>query len=436
MNKIIKNEEIKTDDILYLHNKIIKYFSNEKNKIDNYIQIIKNLSIELILTEIPHGIKNNEQFLNKLKLNYLKNEDLDDYYPKKLSYKEYKDKINLINNIIAFIENLDFNESVYFTNVENIIYEYNELIKLPQNTSFIGKKDSISNTDLIKVIDKYNLLVKEMFDNKIIFNNVDIPSEYKESKNEKDILSVKNIINTVSTNSKKRENKKSSMCECIKKEENKIEQKNEGSTQIICGECGTIYNNTCNDNITYYDYTRVGVNQKYHYEKRCHFRDTINQYQGKQNKYIPPAVYSTLEEMLISHGLVNVIENEKLKRYSKVTKDHITLFLKESDNSKYYEDIQLIYSNITGKAKPDISKYEKQLYDDFDKLVQVFLTTDNKRKNFLNSHYVLRQLLLRQGIKVHDKELNKLKTRQRLQRHDDIYEKCCEKLNWNFTPMC
>ena len=86
------------------------------------------------------------------------------------------------------------------------------------------------------------------------------------------------------------------------------------------------------------------------------------------------------------------------------------------------------------QIKPDA--YEKQLYDDFDKLAKVFVTLDNvKRKNFLNNHYVLRQLLLRQGVKVKENELNTLKTASRIREHDEIYQRCCEKLGWNFVPM-
>ena len=136
---------------------------------------------------------------------------------------------------------------------------------------------------------------------------------------------------------------------------------------------------------------------------------------------------------------VNVNETDRYKKYEKVTKQHIRTFLKEIEKSKYYEDTQLIFSQITGKPKPDISKYEKILYDDFDKLVKAFISLKEgscERKNFLNSHYVLRQLLLKQGVRVSHDDLNTLKTQSRLREHDEIYKKCCELLNWKFYPMC
>ena len=40
---------------------------------------------------------------------------------------------------------------------------------------------------------------------------------------------------------------------------------------------------------------------------------------------------------------------------SKITKEHIHLFLKETGNSKYYEDVNLIRNKLTGIKSPDIS---------------------------------------------------------------------------------
>ena len=114
------------------------------------------------------------------------------------------------------------------------------------------------------------------------------------------------------------------------------------------------------------------------------------------------------------------------------------MFLGESNHPEYYEDRQLIWSKITGNPCPNIQRYEKGLYTDFEQLVEVFLSFPEDvvdRKNFLNTHYVLRQLLLKRGIIVPEDDLNNLKTPARQRAHDDIYQMCCEKLEWNFTPL-
>ena len=55
--------------------------------------------------------------------------------------------------------------------------------------------------------------------------------------------------------------------------------------KIICNECSHVH---CIQSIqtSFKDIDRVNLSQKYKYKKKVHFRDTVNQYQGKQNKKI------------------------------------------------------------------------------------------------------------------------------------------------------
>jgi len=210
----------------------------------------------------------------------------------------------------------------------------------------------------------------------------------------------------------------------------------------ICVDCGleiNIYMYTV-DNIGFNQLQHINLNQKYKYEKICHFRDTVNQFQTKQNKFIPSKIFDDLEDMIEKHGLKNKDIDDKDNRkeiYSKVTKKHIRDFLSETNNNKYYEDLQLFYCKITGKTPPDISHLEKKLYEDFENLVDAFLKISNhtNRKNFLNSQYVLKQLLRRYNYHVKDEDLSMLKTPARIREHDEIYEKCCDILNWNYQPL-
>ena len=206
--------------------------------------------------------------------------------------------------------------------------------------------------------------------------------------------------------------------------------------------------NGCNDmddtndeewnGMVYNDINRINFNTKFKYDKRQHFKDTINQYQGLQHKNIPDHVISNIIDMIEKHGLADMSKSDPKERYSKLTKEHIQMFLSEIDQSQYYEDKQLIYSKITTIPCPNIQKLEKVLLQDFEQLVEAFLSFPEEvvdRKNFLNAHYVLRQLLRRRNVVVSEHDLNNLKTPNRLRQHDDIYQMCCEKLGWNFTPL-
>jgi hypothetical protein len=192
------------------------------------------------------------------------------------------------------------------------------------------------------------------------------------------------------------------------------------------------------NSMVYNDINRINFNIKFKYDKRLHFKETINQYQGLQHKHIPQEVYNDLLDMIDKHGLCDHTKIDSKEKFAKLRKEHITMFLSESDHSIYYEDKQLIYSKITGHPCPNIQKLEKGLFSDFEQLVEVFLQLpDDKvdRKNFLNTHYVLRQLLRKRGVIVPEHDLNIIKTPARIRAHDDIYQLCCEKLGWNFEPL-
>jgi len=192
--------------------------------------------------------------------------------------------------------------------------------------------------------------------------------------------------------------------------------------------------------VQYDDIGRVNLNQRYKYERKIHFRDTLQQFQGTQNRQINEKIYKDLEDMIIKHSLIDTkYECTDIKRFHKVTKEHIRLFLSECGYYSHYEDAQLIYTKLTGKPSPNISKYEKELYNDFDELVGAFMKLPEdirkNRKNFLNNKYVLNQLLKKRNIKVPEADLDSLKTPSRRREHDEIYSLCCNILGWNFTPL-
>ena len=192
------------------------------------------------------------------------------------------------------------------------------------------------------------------------------------------------------------------------------------------------------NSMVYNDINRINFNIKFKYDKRLHFKETINQYQGLQHKNIPQEVFNDLLDMIDKHGLCDHSKEDPRDKYAKLRKEHITMFLSESNHSIYYEDKQLIYSRITGHPCPNIQRYEKGLYSDFEQLVEVFLQLPESkvdRKNFLNTHYVLRQLLRKRGVIVPEHDLNIIKTPARIRAHDDIYQMCCERLGWNFEPL-
>jgi len=208
---------------------------------------------------------------------------------------------------------------------------------------------------------------------------------------------------------------------------------------MVCGQCGA-ENNMNQLTFSYKDIDRINITTKYTYDRRVHFRDCINQFQGKQNSTILPEVYDKLIEYFRKHNLVNEDEGvPEAARYEKITKRHVLIFLKEIECTKHYEDVNLIYHNITGKKLDDISHLEDALMKDFDILSDLYneryiKTKKIDRKNFINTHYVLYQLLRRHKYPCSKYDFNLLKTVERKSFHDDICSELFRELSWNFDP--
>jgi len=230
-------------------------------------------------------------------------------------------------------------------------------------------------------------------------------------------------------------------CSCHNNNNDMFEMDEYNNT--ICMYCAN--QNMCLETgITYKDYGRVNVMNRFIYNRVIHFNDCIKQYQGKQNCKIPESVFENLEKKFLSHRLLILTDNKNIQRpdpvrYSTITRDHIIMFLKDLKHTKQYENTNLIYYMLTNKRVDDISHLEDKLIDDFKKLIFLYDEECNKektsRKNFLNSSYLLFQLLRRHGHKCKIENFSILKTVDRKIFHDEICQKLFSHLRWKFTNV-
>ena len=206
---------------------------------------------------------------------------------------------------------------------------------------------------------------------------------------------------------------------------------------LICEVCGATLEHSKYRNISYKDIDRVNITCKYQYDRITHFKDCIQQFQGKQNATIPPAVYSDLIFQFLQHGLIpeNYKDIPKKEAFKAITKEHILLFLKETNHTKHYEDVTLLHHYFTEIAPPDLSAIENALLQDFDALTALYdkKYRNSERKNFINTQYVLFQLLRRHRFPCKKEDFNILKTIDRKYYHDDITRALFEELGFNFT---
>jgi hypothetical protein len=208
---------------------------------------------------------------------------------------------------------------------------------------------------------------------------------------------------------------------------------------LVCEKCGfTPEQNNVSTSISFKDINRVNLASKYLYDRITHFKDCINQFQGKQNCTIDKSVYDDLIRQFLLHDLIpeDYASLPKDVAFRRITKEHIMLFLKDCRHTKHYEDVVLIHSHFTGIQPPDVTHLENQLLHDFDQLTCLYDKKHRQqdRKNFINTQYVLYQLLKRHKYPCKKEDFNILKTIDRKFYHDDICKSLFEELHWNFNP--
>jgi len=205
-----------------------------------------------------------------------------------------------------------------------------------------------------------------------------------------------------------------------------VELQREDDFLFVCPSCGFSIKHFASM-ASYQENTRINVSQRYVYEKRAHFGDSIKKFQAKQNTTISNTVYKDLWNKLQAHDIP----------IEKVTKEHIYEFLKLTGHSDHYEDITLIYCEMTGKPAPNISHLEQKLFELFDQIDAVYeRVKPPNRANFLNGQYVLFKLLQKLKYKFcNENDFYILKTRDKMLEHDQIWKKICEELCWTYIPI-
>jgi hypothetical protein len=321
-----------------------------------------------------------------------------------LSTRAYRDVKTNIINLERKIESLSLKKHLNFYIVESayLIEKYKKILSTPVKLSFTGKPSRIDN-EKKKIVDNY----------------LEIAIKYTNIKNTNPVKAKKVICNNC-PNKKLFDIIDSSIYICL-----------------LCGAQQEILLHTS----SYKDIDRINISTKYTYDRKVHFRDCINQYQGKQNSSIDSNVYTKLFEQFRKHHILSGnSKSSREERCKNITKEHIHLFLKELEYTKHYENVNLIHYQMTGKPPDDITYIEDKLLDDFDSLTDLYdKKFKNKpgfeRKNFINTQYVLYQLLVRYRHPCKKEDFTILKTVDRKSFHDEVAKTCFEELGWNHSPL-
>jgi hypothetical protein len=164
-------------------------------------------------------------------------------------------------------------------------------------------------------------------------------------------------------------------------------------------------------------------------------------YQGKQPNKPPEKLYEQLDEYFIKIGKQTGEEIRKLSTTSEGKKKGTSRQLMyealgETNNSAYYDDINLIMNIYWGWDLPDISDIEEKIMEDYINTQQVYNAIPNKDRNAsLNIQFRLFVHLKALDYPCSKEEFKIQTSRDSLEFHQDMWMIMCEKTGLKFHPV-
>ena len=163
------------------------------------------------------------------------------------------------------------------------------------------------------------------------------------------------------------------------------------------------------------------------YKRINHFNEWLAQFQGKESTDIPADILEAVSQRLW---------DERVKETSAVTTHKVRDVLKKLKLRKYYEHVQQITSRITGKSPPRMTPEQEE------QCRLMFLAIQGSferhcppdRKNFLSYSYILFKFCQLLGYTQYLHCFSLLKGRDKLLKQDNIFERICIDLDWDFIP--
>ena len=200
---------------------------------------------------------------------------------------------------------------------------------------------------------------------------------------------------------------------------------------IICSECGMYIHidRMDHETLSYKDNDRVSVAPPYVYKRINHFNEWLSQFQAKETTNIPQSVYD---------NLVREFRKYRINDLSKLNPRKIRNILKQmgAEYTKYYEHVPHIICKINKLAPPHIDALtEDRLRLMFKEVQEPYEKHKPKsRKNFLSYSYVLHKFFELLELDQYLEYFPYLKDHTKLRLQDDIFEKICNDLKWEFIP--
>jgi len=198
----------------------------------------------------------------------------------------------------------------------------------------------------------------------------------------------------------------------------------ESEGKYTCIQCGYCENIIVNSVVRNYKEPQ-GEPKGYAYKRINHFREVINQCQGRENTEIPEKVYEDIRVEL---------NKNRLTTTDQITHEVLRTILFKIKYSSYYEHIPYILYKIASIHPPRFTRYQEakliKMFEQIQKPFEMFKPPD--RKNFLSYYYVLYKFCELLELDNFSEGFKLLKSIANLKEHDQIWKKICTYLEWEF----
>jgi len=162
------------------------------------------------------------------------------------------------------------------------------------------------------------------------------------------------------------------------------------------------------------------------YKKQNHFNEWLAQFQAKENTDIPQDVIE---------AVLSELRKERISDPKRVKKEKILEILRKLKLSKMYDHVQQIKNRIQQQMTSlTLSKeVEEKLQHMFKEIQPAFIKYCPKgRSNFLSYPYVLYKMCQLLEMDEFLPCFQLLKSREKLYQQDQVWQKICEELGWQF----
>lgn len=197
---------------------------------------------------------------------------------------------------------------------------------------------------------------------------------------------------------------------------------------LVCDQCG--YSETYMDmTVNALPYNTALDMTSFSYNRINHFNEWLLQIQGREGTTVPATVIEQVKNAFKKHRIVDP---------TKMTPQKVREILKELKLNKYYYHVTQIASLVSGIEQPHLTSAIEE------KCRLMFIAIQSPfedhcpadRKNFLSYPFCLFKFLQLLGCHEMLKGFILLKGRDKLRKQDEIFEKICHSLNWEFIPSC